>query len=105
LFTIARRVAVDYYRQRRDELPLDAAGHVTGDTPPETVAQEREDAQRLASLLARLPERERELVALKYGAGLGNREIARLSGLRENNVAVILHRTIHQLRKEWEETP
>jgi RNA polymerase sigma-70 factor, ECF subfamily len=105
LFTIARRVAIDYYRQQRPEVALEAAAHVTDGMPPETLAQEREDARRLATLLARLPERERELVALRYGAGLGNREIARLTGLRENNVAVILHRTIKQLRKEWESSP
>jgi RNA polymerase sigma-70 factor (ECF subfamily) len=69
----------------------------------EEVVAEREERDRLAALLARLPARERELIALKYGAGLTNREIARLSGLSETNVGTILHRTVQRLREEWEE--
>ncbi len=48
---------------------------------------------------------ERELVALKYGAGLTNREIARLTGLSETNVGTILHRVVQRLREQWEEEP
>lgn len=59
----------------------------------------------LLRLLLQLEERERELVALKYGAGLTNRDIARLTGLSESNVGVILHRTVRSLRQEWETYP
>jgi RNA polymerase sigma-70 factor (ECF subfamily) len=103
LYTIARRVAIDHYRQRRPEAPLAEAAPVPdGAPPPEAVAQRREEAQKLSRLLARLPDRERELVALKYGAGLSNRDIARVTDLSEGNVAVILHRTRERLRVEWE---
>jgi RNA polymerase sigma-70 factor (ECF subfamily) len=68
----------------------------------EEMAQKRDDFKRLSRLLAHLSDRERELVALKYGAGLTNRSIARLSGLNESNVAVILHRIIIKLSAEWE---
>ena len=66
------------------------------------LAQQHTDYARLSILLSQLADRERELVALKYGAGLTNRAIAGLSGLSESNVAVILHRAIHTLRDEWE---
>lgn len=103
LYTIARRVAIDHYRQRRPELPLDQASHVSDGNPaPEALLQKREEADKLSDLLSRLPDRERDLVALRYGAGLSNREIARVTGLSEGNVAVILHRTRQQLREEWE---
>ncbi len=90
-------------RDRRQEVPLEWAGSLADPDPVEEVVAEREDRARLAVLLARLPDRERELVALKYGAGLTNREIARLSGLSETNVGTILHRTVQRLREEWEE--
>ena len=61
------------------------------------------DFERLSVLLTQLEERDRELVALRYGAGLTNRAIARLTGLTESNVGVILHRTLNKLRVEWEE--
>ena len=59
--------------------------------------------ERLGRLLARLAPRERELIALKYGAEMTNRAIARLTGLRESNVGTILHRTIQVLRAAWPE--
>jgi DNA-directed RNA polymerase specialized sigma24 family protein len=58
---------------------------------------------RLAALLGGLAEREREILALKYGAGLTNRAIARLTGLGESNVGTLLHRTVQKLRAEWPE--
>ena len=102
LFTIARRVATDYFRKWRPTLPLDEAEQVTDPETPEETSQERTEFARLSVLIARLAERERELVALKYGAGLTNRAIARISGLSESNVSTILSRVTHQLRAELE---
>jgi RNA polymerase sigma-70 factor, ECF subfamily len=53
--------------------------------------------------LVGLPEREQELIALKYGADLTNREIARLTGLSETNVGSILYRVVRKLRQRWEQ--
>lgn len=102
LFAIARRVAVDYFRRRRPEVPLEAAQRQTGGASVEDAFERRRDFARLAALLAALPARERELVALKYGADLTNREIARLTGLSETNVGTLLHRTVLKLRHAWE---
>ena len=56
-----------------------------------------------AGLLAQLPPRERELIALKYGGEMTNRAIVAVTGLSESNVGTILHRTIGKLRAAWEE--
>ena len=101
LLVIARRLAIDHHRKRRAHLPLEAALDVPGGEDPEAIAFRSGQLGRLESLLSRLPERERELVALKYGADLNNREIARQCGLSESNVGTILHRTIAALRAEW----
>jgi len=68
---------------------------------PEEAAIHNSEADRLASLLATLPDRERELIALKYGAGLTNRAIARATGLTESNIGTILHRAVTALRGHW----
>jgi RNA polymerase sigma-70 factor, ECF subfamily len=103
LFTIARRVAQDYYRKhRRNEITLDEISNISANELTEDTFQQNADFAQLSVLLARLADRERELVALKYGAGLTNRAIAHLSGLTESNVGVILYRTIQTLRSEWE---
>lgn len=102
LFTIARRVVIDHYRRHRAETSLDDLAHLAADENPEAWVQEQADFARLSVLLARLTDRDRELVALKYGAGLSNRTIAGLTGLSESNVGVILHRALQLLRAEWE---
>lgn len=102
LFNIARRVAVDHYRRHRPQLPLDDLGSLAAEETLEDVAQRQADFARLSVLLARLADRDRELVALKYGAGLTNRTIAGLTGLSESNVGVILHRAVQELRQQWE---
>jgi len=53
--------------------------------------------------LAALPPRERDLVALKFHAGLSNSEIARALGMSESNAGTLLHRTITKLRKACDE--
>jgi RNA polymerase sigma-70 factor, ECF subfamily len=101
LYTIARRVGIDHARARRDHRPLDDAAHIAAGETPEDVAVRRSDVERLLSLLADLPERERELIALKYGAELSNQEIARATGLTDTNVGTILSRTITSLRARF----
>ena len=103
LYAVARNVAIDHWRRQRPLVPLEAAAQVSAGETPEELAERRSDAEKLGRLLERVPEREREILALKYGAGLTNRAIARLTGLGESNVGTILHRTIQDLRADWNE--
>jgi RNA polymerase sigma-70 factor (ECF subfamily) len=102
LLTIARNVAIDHFRKQPIEMPLDAVERFasTGRTPEQALSDQR-NRERLAALLAQLPEREREIVALKFGAGMTNRTIAKVTGLSESNVGTILHRTVQELRRSW----
>ncbi len=103
LFSIARNAAIDYFRRPRPvQMPIEAAYNLASPLSVEAEAQHRFDIAHLRELLAGLPEREQELVALKYGAGLTNRAIAGVTGLSAPNVGVILHRTVKKLRTEWE---
>ena len=67
--------------------------------PEEVVIHDETRAELLASL-ARLSDRERDLIGLKFAAGLTNRRIAELTGLSQSNVGVILYRTVRRLRAE-----
>ena len=49
--------------------------------------------------VADLDERERDLIALRFGSGLSNREIATMTGLSDSHVGVILHRALRKLRQ------
>ncbi len=104
LLAIARNVAIDHYRRTksRPEVPLEGEPVADASTPENQTAR-RAELRRLGRLVADRPPRERELIALKYGAGATNRAIAKLTGLSESNVGTILHRTVAALRAEWDE--
>ena len=102
LFTIARNVAIDQFRRREKDVPLEAVREQANQVSLEETVQRNYDFARLSALLSQLPMRERELIAFKYGAGLNNREIARLTHLSASNVAVILYRVVEKLRMQME---
>jgi RNA polymerase sigma-70 factor, ECF subfamily len=57
----------------------------------------------LRAAVSQLDERDRELVALRYGADLTARQIAELLELRTNAVEVALHRALARLRGALED--
>ena len=56
----------------------------------------------VADAMATLDERNRELIALRYGADLTARQIGELLGVKTNAVEVALHRALGRLRTELE---
>jgi RNA polymerase sigma factor (sigma-70 family) len=99
LFGIARNAALDELRRRKRTAALE------GD-PVDTAAIGLEDhadaALRRAELrdaLSSLPPRDRELIALKFHAGLTNEEIARVLGVSASNAGTRLHRAVNRLRE------
>lgn len=103
LFGIARKVAADHFRRSKGELRLETAASLRSDNPPEESLLRKSDFERLSVLLNGLTQREREIVSLKYGGGLTNRTIARVTGLTETNVGTLLHRVVGRMRAGWEE--
>lgn len=57
----------------------------------------------LSSAVSQLDARDRELIALRYGADLTARQIAETLDLRTNAVEVALHRALGRLRATYEE--
>lgn len=102
LYAIARNVANDHFRKRPNTVALDEALVAQDGEPSEWVEEQAEFAQ-LVAHIQRLPERERDIISLKYGANLNNRQIARQLKLSESNVGSILHRTIAKLRQQMEQ--
>jgi RNA polymerase sigma-70 factor, ECF subfamily len=104
LFGIARNAALDELRRRSRLAALTA--------DPEDVAAERPDDGAEVALrrtavrtaLAGLPPRDREIIALKFHAGLSNGELAKVLGVSESNAGTMLHRAIEKLRKACNET-
>lgn len=104
LLGIARNVKANHFRRRNAEGTIDEALDLHAAEMVEESVQLRRDFDRLYHLLRQLETRQRELIALKYGAELTNREIAKLTGLTETNVGTILHRVVNRLRAQWEDS-
>jgi RNA polymerase sigma-70 factor (ECF subfamily) len=100
VFGIAHKVALEHFRQKEHKVSLDDVDLAAEET--HKLLETKQDVEQLAGLLAGLPEREREIISLKYGAELTNRAIAKLTGLSESNVGTILHRVVQKFRTEWE---
>ncbi len=100
IFTIAHHVVVDYYRKRKPKpVDIEELYNLASKDTPEKIIQARFEKERLARIIANLPEREHEVISLKYGAGLNNKEIAYLLSLSESNIGTIAHRTVKQIRR------
>jgi RNA polymerase sigma-70 factor (ECF subfamily) len=96
LIGIARRVIADAAVER--ERPAD-------ELPEVAVPSHDEDALRrieIRAALAKLGDRDRELLSLRYGADLSARQIAELLELQTNAVEVALHRALGRLREALE---
>ncbi|HNC09842.1 MAG TPA: sigma-70 family RNA polymerase sigma factor [Anaerolineales bacterium] len=102
LFAIARNTANDHFRRNRLEVGLEALEEVPDSFSVEEHFQRADEARRLEILLSQLNPRTRELIALKYGAEMNNREIAQVTSLSETNVGTILNRAVKVLRDAWE---
>ena len=99
LFGIARNAALDELRRRRRLATLLTDPEDDRATGPEDDAEEALRRTAVRAALQGMSARDRELIALKFHAGLSNAELAKVLGVSESNAGTILHRTIEKLRK------
>ena len=106
LFGIARNAALDELRRRRRLATLatdpedTAAAEAIAPDGPEVAL--RRTAVRAA--LEQLTAREREIIALKFHAGMTNAELARVLGVSESGAGTLLYRVVEKLRKACDAT-
>jgi RNA polymerase sigma-70 factor (ECF subfamily) len=91
----AINAALDVIRSRQADRTVELV-----DLPEPTHEDPRELRQALARAMAQLKPRPAEIFALRFLEGFSNPEIARMLGISQVLVAVIVHRTRQQLRKE-----
>jgi RNA polymerase sigma factor (sigma-70 family) len=99
LFGIARNAALDELRRRGRQAELTAEPADLGAVRLDEGAEHNERRLAVSAALERLEPRERELIALKFFAGLANAEIAQVLGIGESNAGTKLHRAMTKLRE------
>lgn len=97
LLAIARNLLIDHHRRDRSsrQQPIDEQLLPTVEGPEERFGVSPE----LAEAIAQLSEREREVVALRFGGDLTGPEIAAMFHLSLANVQQILSRSLRKLRR------
>ena len=95
LIGIARACVADHLAARAGATADDSEVTALGDLESDVV-----DRLSIGAAVSTLDERDRELIALRFGADLKARDIAALLGMTTNAVEVALHRSRQRLRAE-----
>ncbi|MFZ2097891.1 MAG: sigma-70 family RNA polymerase sigma factor [Anaerolineales bacterium] len=104
LFTIARRKAIAARRHQRPTLQLDDVDELPG--PAEDPLQQliqSEQIEQMATLFARLNDDQRELLRLRFTAGLSFADIGAILGRSQAATKMAVYRLLHKMNKNWKE--
>lgn len=102
LFAIARRKIADFYRARQAQ-PLDSlAGDASAEDDPLSQVIADQELRSLLALVARQPEKDQELLRLRFAAGLSFDQIAALLKRSPAAVKMSLYRLLHRLEEQLE---
>ena len=107
LFSIARNVVIDHYRvnRKRQTVSLEeVTAQSSSDLSPEEEVEREDERERLNRCLAELSKKEQEIIRLKFGAELNNRQIGKMLGLSESNIGTKLYRAIRKMRDSCRES-
>ena len=100
LFRLARNAIIDQIRTHKDHLPLLAAvTRETDDAGPEHRAALNEDLDRLVEALRELTDDQREVIELRFFAGLSTLEAGIVMGRQEGTIRGLQFRAIQTLRR------
>jgi RNA polymerase sigma-70 factor (ECF subfamily) len=107
LFRIAHNALISQRRKETargrsapltDVLPMDTAG-------PDELVENRMVLNEILAAAKTLPEAQRQVIALRFSAGLSVAETAKAMGKGEGNVKVIQHKAIAKLREMLGQSP
>lgn len=96
LFTIARNLLIDFYRQPKT-LNIEIAAEMTTEMDLENLIEQHIQKTGLWNRIKRLMPKEQELLVLRYAKQLSIREIASVLNKSENAVKLMLSRLQRQL--------
>ena len=89
---------VSQLRKRRTWVPLESAAEISDEAAEAEADLMEERAAQLDGMMARLPERQREAVRMKYIDGMSHEEMQRRLGMTSTNVYATLSRAMSTLK-------
>lgn len=108
LLAIAHNLVVDYYKTRKESIPLDEARAVGGsdETNPEAMTEASLNRSYIRNAVSKLKGDKQKVILMRFIEGFSYGEIAQLLNKSEGAVRVIQHRALGDLRRmltgsEW----
>jgi RNA polymerase sigma-70 factor (ECF subfamily) len=98
LLGIARHVVADWWRKQGREVPSEERAEPDPEPGPELAVLAAEARRELRSHLGRLTDKERDAVALKFGAGLKAAEVGAVLGVSDTAARMLVYRAVMKLR-------
>ena len=100
LFRLARNTVIDHARTRHEHADLAVVAEQASDgAGPDDIALRRHDLDAVGAALAELTDEQREVIELRFFAGLSAREAAEVIGKQEGTVRGLQFRAIAALRR------
>jgi RNA polymerase sigma factor (sigma-70 family) len=103
LFVVCRNCALDHVRKivKFSSEPVEDHDCADDHPSPDVRAMVSEEGKKVWELVAELPLQQREIVKLKFEAGLSYKEIAEALKTSVSTIGVQLHEAMQTLRSRW----
>jgi len=104
LFTVCRNRAFDVRKKEGRMRPLTDMDLETRPRPgprPLDELERQETLRQVLELVGQLPEREREVMTLKFGCDLSYKEISEITALSVSHVGVLIHNGVSRIRTHF----
>ena len=102
LFSIARHKAMDHFRRGKSAPAFEEIQEIPVEKDPLSEVAQSEQVRALAALLPTLPEKERELLRLRFLAEMSFPEMARFLHRNESALKKSLYRLLEKLHNQLE---
>ena len=99
LYRIARNTVVDYYRTRKQTIPVEDVFDIGSDDRTEEAIDATSALSTVTEYLQKLTPRQREIIVLRVWEEKSYREIAELVGGTEDGVKMMFSRSIREVRE------
>ena len=102
--TIIKNVCLDFLRKKKPENVSTDNLQLSIDSS-EMQIEERERLEKIQTIIARLPEKQQQVLKLKYWYDWSDEDIEKQTGLKRGNIKMILFRTrkiIQEQYSKWE---
>lgn len=102
LYRVARNLSVDFYRKKKETHLEEVLGE-GGDVPDEVPKKDFLEEESVHMLLRSLPEKQRDVITMRFLSELSIKEIAKATKITETLVSVRIYRGLKKLRALHEE--